>query len=128
MVKEPEQTPETVDEYVSAFPAGVRRILQKIRKTIHKAAPGADESISYRIPTFKQDGKVVIYFAGFAKHVSVYPAPRAAKEFKAELSAYKGGKGTVQFPLDQAVPYGLITRIVKFRADQNRKAADTKRK
>ena len=107
-----------VDEYISPFPADVQKILKKIRSTIKKAAPKAVESISYQIPTYKIDGKVLIYFAGFAKHVSVYPAPRDAKEFKNELSDYKGGKGTAQFPLDKPIPYELITRIVKFKLDK----------
>lgn len=105
-----------IDEYMELFPVEVQKILKKIRTTIRKAAPKAVESISYQIPTYKLDGKVLIYFAGFAKHVSVYPAPREAKEFKAELAGYKGGKGTVQFPLNKPIPYELITRIVKFRA------------
>lgn len=105
----------TIDEYIAAFPADVQKILQKIRKTIKKAVPKAEETISYQIPTIKLNGKYLIYFAGFAKHVSVYPAPREAAEFKEELASYKGGKGTVQFPLDKPIPYDLITRIVKFK-------------
>jgi len=107
--------PGDIDEYISSFPATVQKVLKKIRSTIRKVAPQAVESISYQIPTYKLDGKVLIYFAGFAKHVSVYPAPRDANEFKKELAAYKGGKGTVQFPLDNPIPYELITRIVKFK-------------
>lgn len=108
-------TPETIDEYISAFPAGVQTILQKIRKTVLKAAPKAEETISYQIPAFKLNGKYLIYFAAFKNHVSVYPAPRDSAEFREELSAYKGGKGTVQFPLNEPVPYELISRIVKFK-------------
>jgi uncharacterized protein YdhG (YjbR/CyaY superfamily) len=108
-------TPESVDSYIAGFPPDVQKMLERIRKTIRKAAPKATESISYQIPAYKVDGKVLIYFAGFAKHISVYPAPRDAKEFKKELAAYKGGKGTVQFPLDKPIPYDLITRIVKFK-------------
>jgi len=110
--------PTSVDEYISLFDADVQKILRKVRKVITQTAPKAVESISYQIPTYKVDGKVLIYFAGFAKHVSVYPAPREAKEFKNELSDYKGGKGTVQFPLDKPIPYELITRIVKFKLDK----------
>jgi len=106
---------QSVDDYIAGFPADVQKVLKKIRATIRKAAPKADESISYQIAAYKINGKVLIYFAGFAKHVSVYPAPRDAKEFKKELAAYKGGKGTVQFPLDSKIDYDLITRIVKFR-------------
>jgi uncharacterized protein YdhG (YjbR/CyaY superfamily) len=109
---------ENIDEYISLFPADVQKVLKKIRATIRKAAPKAVESISYQIPTYKVDGKALIYFAGFAKHVSVYPAPREAEEFKNELAGYKGGKGTVQFPLDKPIPYELITCIVKFKLDK----------
>ena len=109
------KTAKDVDEYISRFPRDVQKVLKRIRSTIKKAAPKAGESISYQIPTLKVGGKVLIYFAGFAKHTSVYPAPRDAAEFKDELAAYKGGKGTVQFPLDKKVPYELIARIVKFR-------------
>ncbi len=109
------RTPADIDEYISWFPDDVRKILKKIRSTIKKAAPKAVESISYQIPTFKVDGKVLIYFAAFTKHVSVYPAHRDVDEFKDELKVYKGGKGTVQFPLDAPIPYDLIARIVKFR-------------
>ena len=115
-MKTEKQTFETVAEYIETFPADVQKILKKIRSTIRKAAPKATESISYQIAAYKLDGKVLIYFAGFTKHVSVYPAPRTAPEFADELAAYKGGKGTVQFPLDKPIPYDLIDRIVKFRA------------
>lgn len=105
----------SIDEYIACFPADVQKILKKIRATIRKAAPNAEETISYQIPTFKVNG-YLIYFAGFKKHVSVYPAPREAKEFKKELAGYEGRKGTVRFPLEKPIPYDLITRIVKFRA------------
>lgn len=114
-MKESRPTPESVDSYIAGFPADVQMVLERIRKTIRKAAPKATEAISYQIPAYKVDGKVLIYFAGFAKHVSVYPAPRETKEFKKELAAYKGGKGTVQFLLDKPIPYDLISRIVKFK-------------
>ncbi len=107
--------PDSVEDYIAGFPADVQKVLNKIRSTIRKAAPKSAESISYQIPAYKLDGKVLIYFAGFAKHVSVYPAPREAKGFKKELASYKGGKGTIQFPLDKKVDFDLIARIVKFR-------------
>ena len=110
--------PETIDEYIEGYPAKVQKLLQKIRKTIHKAAPGAEESISYQMPAFKLNG-VLIYFAAYEKHIGIYPAPRGVKEFKKELEQYAGGKGTVQLQLDQPVPYDLITRIVKYRAKEN---------
>ncbi|HJQ38543.1 MAG TPA: DUF1801 domain-containing protein [Thermoanaerobaculia bacterium] len=107
--------PKNIDEYIDGFPAEVQKVLQKIRMTIRKTAPKAEEAISYAIPTYKLDGKPLIYFAAFKKHVSVYPAPRGAKEFQEELKIYAGGKGTVQFPLDAPIPHELIRRIVKFR-------------
>lgn len=108
-----------IDEYVAGFPEDVQKILKKIRTTIRKAAPKAEEKISYGIPTFTLNDRYLIYFAGFKNHVSVYPAPRGSAEFKKELAGYKGGKGTVQFPLDKPIPYELITRIVKFRIREN---------
>ena len=109
----------TVDEYISGFPDKVRSILRQIRSTIRQTAPGVEERISYGIPTFDLDGKPLIYFAAYAKHVSVYPAPRGYAEFRDELSAYKGGKGTVQFPLAEPIPWDLIRRIVEFRMEQH---------
>jgi uncharacterized protein YdhG (YjbR/CyaY superfamily) len=121
-------TQNSIDEYIAGFPEDVQKILQKIRATIRKTAPKAEESISYQIPTFKIGGRPLIYFAGFKNHVSVYPAPRGAAEFEAELAAYKGGKGTVQFPLDKRVPYDLVTRIVKFRVLESGKETRSPRK
>lgn len=118
--------PQTIDEYIAGFPEATQAVLQKIRATIKKAAPQAEETISYAIPAFKQEG-MLIYFAGYKRHVSVYPAPRGHETFKEELAAYKGGKGTVQFPLDHPVPYPLITRIVKFRLQQLKEKAMQKR-
>ena len=117
--------PADIDDYIDGFSPNVQKILQKIRKTIQKAAPGAEEAISYQIPTFKLNGNL-IYFAGFQNHVSVYPAPRGAKEFKEELAVYEGGKGTVRFPLNEPIPYDLITRITKYRVQQNVEAAATR--
>lgn len=115
-MKSDRPTFDNIDEYIAAFSADVQKILQKIRKTIQKAAPKAKEAISYQIPTFRLNGKNLIHFAAFQKHIGVYPAPRGDEEFKDELAAYDGGKGTVQFPLDRPIPYDLITRIVKFKA------------
>lgn len=117
-----------IDEYVAGFPKDVQAILQKIRTTIRKAAPDAEETVSYQIPTFTLKGHYLIYFAAYQKHVSLYPAPRGVKDFKQELSAYKGGKGTVRFPLDKPVPFGLISRIVKYRVEENLDRAKTKGK
>ncbi len=105
----------TVADYIAGFPKDVQKILRTIRKTIRAAAPDAEESISYRIPTYKLNGPL-IYFAAYKAHIGLYPitAPVRAK-FKRELAGYKGGKGTVQFPLDEPIPYALIARIVKLK-------------
>jgi len=111
-------TPKNIDEYIARVPSDVRKQMQKIRATIKKAAPTAEEAISYQIPTFKLNGKNLIHFAAFTNHIGLYPAPRGVDEFKEELSVYDGGKGTVQFPFDQPIPVELISRIVKFRVRQ----------
>jgi len=108
-------TPGNIDEYIAAFPADVQKVLEKIRATIRKAAPRAEEAIKYQIPTFVLNGTNLIHFAAYKEHIGLYPAPRGAEEFEDELSKYEGGKGTLRFPLDQPVPYGLIGRIVKYR-------------
>lgn len=118
--------PADIDEYIADFPPNVQKLLQRVRKTIQKAAPDAEEAISYAIPTFRLNGNLV-HFAGFKNHISVYPAPRGVAEFKKELAQYEGGKGTVQFPLDQPVPYDLITRIVKYRITENAAKKKVKR-
>jgi uncharacterized protein YdhG (YjbR/CyaY superfamily) len=110
--------PKNIDEYISNFPNDVQEILQKIRKTIHNAAPDAQEAIKYQIPTFTLKGNL-IHFAAYKNHIGLYPAPRGAEEFKKELANYEGGKGTVQFPLDKPIPYDLIRRIVKFRVQKD---------
>ena len=107
-----------VDEYINGFPSDVQAKLEKIRKTIRTNAPQAEEVISYGIPGYKYHG-VLIYFAGFANHISIYPAPRQHAAFKNELAPYKGGKGTVQFPNDKPIPFELVKRIVKFRVKLN---------
>ena len=121
--------PKTIDEYIAGFPPDVQAILQKIRLTIRKAAPGAEETIKYQMPTFMLNGNLV-YFAGFKNHVGFYPIPTGIEKFKKELAAYKQGKGSIQFPLDQPIPYGLISKIVKFRVKENlaRAAAKGKKK
>jgi uncharacterized protein YdhG (YjbR/CyaY superfamily) len=111
----PDPAPATVDEYIAGFPENVREILEDIRTTIRDAAPDLEEAIRYRIPTFQWNGKNVIHFAGYKNHIGLYPAPRRSDEFRAELSAYEGGKGTVQFPLGEPIPFDLIRRIVEFR-------------
>lgn len=110
--------PKTIDEYIAGFPAEVQAILEKIRETVRKVAPEAEEAISYRIPTFRLNGNLV-HFAGFKNHIGFYPTPRGIEEFEGALTPYKQGKGSVQFPLNQPIPYNLIARITKFRVEQN---------
>ena len=110
----------TIDQYIAGFPPKVRKILRDIRRTIRKVEPDFSETIRYGIPTFQLDGKNVIHFAGHAKHTAVYPAPRGSKELAKELASYGGGKGTVQFPLNEPVPHDLITRIVDYRVREHR--------
>lgn len=112
--------PENVDEYISWFPEETQLKLATIRDLIKKATPEAEETISYAIPAYKLNG-VLIYFAGFTKHISIYPAPRESEAFVEELSNYKGGKGTIQFPLNKPLPVGLIARIINFRIQENLK-------
>jgi uncharacterized protein YdhG (YjbR/CyaY superfamily) len=109
---------QTIDEYIKTFPKDVQRILEKLRQTIREAAPEAVEAISYGIPTFKMNGRYLVYFAAWKNHIGFYPIPSAAKAFKKELSAYKQGKGSVQFPLNKPIPYDLVKKIVIFRVKE----------
>jgi uncharacterized protein YdhG (YjbR/CyaY superfamily) len=118
--------PKTIAQYIAAFPPDVRRTLRRIRATIRKAAPAAEEVISYQMPTYKLHGNLV-HFAAYPNHIGFYPAPRAIESFKKELAAYEGSKGTIKFPIDKPVPLGLITRIVKFRVKDNRERAAARR-
>ena|SRR2546422_6021961 len=108
----------TIDEYIKAFPDDVQRILEKMRKTIRDAAPEAVEAISYQMPAFKLNGALV-YFAAFKNHIGFYPTSFGIKEFKKELSRYQGGKGSVQFPVEEPIPYDLVRKIVIFRVKEN---------
>ncbi len=103
-----------IDEYIARFPIDVQPVLKKVRATVKKAAPGAEEGISYGMPVFKQHGSLV-YFGGFKHHIGFFPTSKPIQAFKKELAGYETSKGTVRFPLDAPVPYALITRIVKFR-------------
>lgn len=110
--------PVTIDEYVAEFPNEIQLILKKLRTTIRDAAPQAMETINYQIPTFTLNGNLV-HFAAFKNHIGFYPTPSGMTAFVKELSAYKGAKGSVQFPLGQPIPYDLIARIVRFRVEEN---------
>ena len=117
----------TIDEYIAGFPPDVQAILEKVRQTIHQAAPAAQETINYAIPTFTLQGNLV-HFAAFKKHIGFYPTPGGIERFKQELAAYEQAKGSVQFPLDQPIPYDLIGEIVRFRVQENLAAAEAKAK
>jgi uncharacterized protein YdhG (YjbR/CyaY superfamily) len=108
----------SIDEYIAAFTPETQAKLEEIRALIRSTAPEATETISYAIPTFDLKGKHLVHFAGFAKHVGFYPIPTGMEAFKAELSAYKTGKGSVQFPLSEPLPTDLIQRIVEFRVGE----------
>ncbi len=109
----------SVDEYIAAQPHAAQAALGLVRSAIRKAMPGADEAISYKIPTYKLNGRAVLYFAGWKEHYSLYPAGETlVAAFKDELTSYKVEKSTLRFPLSQAVPVKLIERIAKFRAQE----------
>src|SRR5438105_3271852 len=107
----------TMDDYIETFPEDVQIILEKIRRAIRKAAPEAEEAISYQMPAFKlDDDKILVYFAAFKNHVGLYPPP--PKEFKKETSPYEGPKGNLKFPIDRPIPLGLVKRIVEYRVKE----------
>ncbi|HEY8310141.1 MAG TPA: DUF1801 domain-containing protein, partial [Gemmatimonadaceae bacterium] len=112
------RTPETIDDYIAGFAPEVRAILQRIRKTISAAAPGAQEIISYQIPTFRLNGALV-HFAAFNHHIGFYPPVRGDARLEKAVARYAGPKGNLRFPLDEPIPYKLIERIVKVRVKQN---------
>lgn len=109
----------TIDEYIATFPTNIQAILQQVRKTILKAAPKAEETIKYDMPTFVLSGNL-IHFAAFKNHIGLYSIPTGDKDFQEAFSPYKTGKGSIQFPFDQPMPLALITRIVKHRIKENR--------
>lgn len=111
-------TPRDIDEYIASFSPEVQTILEKIRSTIRRAAPDAQETISYKIPAFTLNG-IVVYFAAFKKHIGLYPPVKGDAKLQKAISPYAGEKGNLQFPLDQPMPYRLIERIVKLRVKQN---------
>jgi uncharacterized protein YdhG (YjbR/CyaY superfamily) len=120
-------TPKDIDEYISGFPKNTREILEELRATIRKAAPEAEELISYQMPAFKYHG-MLVYFAVYKNHIGFYPTPSGIEAFKKELSIYKGAKGSVQFPIDRPLPLNLISKIVKFRVKENLERANAKKK
>lgn len=107
-------TAKNIDEYIAAFPDDIQAMLEQIRATIAKTVPGAEEAIKYAIPTFILNGRNLVHFAAFKNHIGFYPTPTGIESFQKELSKYKQGKGSVQFPLDEPMPLALIIKIVKF--------------
>ena len=123
----PKKRAKDIDVYISQFPAGVQRVLQKVRTTIRKAAPEAKETISYTMPAFKSHG-ILVYFAAWEKHIGLYPPISGDKALEKKIARYAGPKGNLQFPLDEPIPYDLIERIVKLRVKQDAEKAEAKRK
>jgi uncharacterized protein YdhG (YjbR/CyaY superfamily) len=109
----------TISEYLKTFPQSIQKPLEQIYATIKQKAPQAEESISYGMPTFKMNGKPLVYFAGFKNHIGFYATPTGHKEFAQELSSFKQGKGSVQFPLNKPIPFDLIGRMVEYRVKEN---------
>jgi uncharacterized protein YdhG (YjbR/CyaY superfamily) len=132
-MKTKSKQPTSIDEYIADFPRDVQPLLEKVRAAIRKAAPNAEEAISYRMPTFRQHGNL-IHFAGYNHHIGLYPGSRPIEAFKDELTKYKTSKGTIQLPLDKPIPVGLIGKITKFCVQRNlekavsRKGAKAQRK
>ena len=116
-----------MDDYIAGFPEDIQILLEDLRNTIRKAAPDAEEVLSYAMPAYKYHG-MLVYFAAYKNHIGFYATPTGHAAFKKELSVYKEGKGSVQFPLDQPLPLDLIARIVKFRVKENLEIAEEKAK
>lgn len=115
-----------IDKYIAGFSKDTQEILEKLRATIRKAAPEAEETINYGIPTLTLKGNLV-HFAAFKNHIGFYPAPSGIEVFKKDLSAYEGAKGSIKFPIDKPLPFDLISKIVKFRVKENLEKAETKK-
>src|SRR5438132_123322 len=116
--------PSTIDDYIAAFSADLQTILEQIRMTIRETVPDAEETMSYKMPTFTLNGQRLIYLAAYKKHIGMYPAPTGVEEFQEALAIYGAGKGTMKFPLDQPIPFDLIRRFVAFRAKEALGRAD----
>lgn len=121
------QKPSNTDEYIATFPEKTKVMMEQLRNTIKKAAPKAEEVISYGMPAYKQNG-MLVYFAAFRNHIGFYPTASGIKEFKNELFMYKGAKGSVQFPLDKPLPLSVVKKIVKFRVAENQQKASIVKK
>jgi len=119
--------PKSVDEYISLFPTEIQSKLAKLRSVIKKAAPVAEEKLSYGMPAYTHKG-MLLYFAAHTNHIGLYPYPSAMETFRKEITQYRTSKGTIQFPYDEPIPYGLVSDIVKFRLQENIKKDELKRR
>lgn len=126
-MEENKDTPDLINEYILKFSPEVQEKLYNLRKVIKESAPTAEEKISYQMPTFALHGNLV-HFAAFKNHIGFYPTPSGTETFKNELSIYKVSKGAIQFPIDEPLPFELISRIVKFRVEENMEKAEQKKK
>lgn len=113
-------TASSIDEYIAEFPPETQQVLQALRALIKATVPDATETISYAIPTFDLNGKHLVHFAGYRKHIGFYPGSSGVAAFKEAFKPYKSAKGSVQFPLDQPMPMELIRRVVEFRVEENK--------
>ncbi|MDX1939872.1 MAG: DUF1801 domain-containing protein [Saprospiraceae bacterium] len=125
MTDQPKASFSNIDEYIALQPETIQPVLEQLRQTIQKAAPEAEEAINYQIPTFKFHGNLV-HFAAFKNHIGFYPTPSGIEHFQKELSAYESAKGSVKFPLDQPIPYELVSKIVEVRVQENVEKAKKK--
>ncbi|MGA9138916.1 MAG: DUF1801 domain-containing protein [Methanocella sp.] len=123
------KTFESIDEYIAQYPPDIQEKLEKLRKVIKETAPEAEETISYRMPAFKLNGRPLVYFAPFSDHIGFFPTASGVEAFKDELTGYKTSKGTIQFPLDKPMPLDLVRRIVRFKvAEISKKPAGKPKK
>ena len=111
--------PRNIDDYIVRYPPAAQKALKKVRQTIKRAAPRAQETISYDMPTFKLNGRGIVSFGAYKNHIGLYAAPFGVSAFKKDLARYGSGKGTLRFPLDEPMPAGLITRLVKYRIKES---------
>ncbi len=125
-MKKGSPAPADMDSYIAGFPKNIQMVLQQVRATIRKAASGAEEKISYQMPAFAENG-VLVWFAAWKEHLGLYPTPSAIREFAHELTGYEQSRGAIRFPLDQAMPLGLIRRIVQFRVRETREKTARRR-
>ncbi len=120
--------PKDIGDYIARFPEHTQKSLEQIRAAVKKTAPNAEEAISYGIPAFNLNGRYLLYFAGYKKHIGLYPVPSGNKLFEKDFASYNtSGKGTIQFPLDKPIPIGLVTKIVKFRMKENSEKEKSKK-